>query len=81
MMRNSKILLGAAIVVGLVILVIFVAVFFMAGGTASQPDAMFVHNFDSQIADMKIVNGEKEYFAVVKNSRGQLAIIDLKVLE
>ena len=63
-MRNSKILLGAAAAVGILILVIFTAVFFLAGGTASQPDDMFVHDFDGQIADMKIVNGEKEYFAV-----------------
>ena len=69
-MRNSKILLGAVIAVGLVILVIFVSVFLMAGGTDSPQGDMFVHSFDSQIADMKIVNGEKEYFAV-KVQRGK----------
>lgn len=34
-MRNSKILLGAAAAVGILILVIFTAVFFLAGGESS----------------------------------------------
>ncbi len=65
-MRNSKILLTAAVVVGALILVIFAVVFlaFGPGLSGSQTEGMFVHDFDSQIADMKIVNGEKEYFAV-----------------
>ncbi len=71
-MRNSKILLTAAIVVGVLILVIFAVVFlaFGPGLSGSQTEGMFVHDFDGQIADMKIVNGEKEYFAV-KVQRGK----------
>lgn len=71
-MRNSKILLTAAIVVVVLILVIFAVVFlaFGPGLSGGQTEGMFVHDFDSQIADMKIVNGEKEYFAV-KVQRGK----------
>ena len=71
-MRNSKILLTSAIVVVVLILVIFAVVFlaFGSGLSGSQTEGMFVHDFDGQIADMKIVNGEKEYFAV-KVQRGK----------
>ena len=53
-MRNSKILLGAAAAVGLVMLVIFVAVFLMAGGTDSPQGDMF-ENWILGFQDMKIV--------------------------
>lgn len=67
-MRKSKFLLAAVTAVGTLALVIFVAVFWMMDRPASHDDGFYVHNFDSQIADMKIVNGEKEYFAVQAQS-------------
>jgi len=57
-----------------ILLVVLVTAIFLSGILMTQEPKlegdMFVHQFDSQNADMKIVNGEKEYFAV-KVQRGK----------
>ena len=80
-MRQSRILFTTIILISALVLIVFITASYLLASPSSYPDGFYVYNFDSQIADMKIVNGDREYFAVVKNSRGQLAIIDLKVLE